>query len=191
MNYLRVITGKAKGHKLNTPKGLKTRPTADRVKESIFNILGHINDDSLVLDLFSGSGNIGIEFLSRGAKESYFIDKDTVSIKCIKQNLNNTKLLNQASVYKQNVNKAMNILGNRDIKFNYIFMDPPYNKNLVIPTLQKIHENQLLFDTGIIIIEHESTSSFPDCFFTYSKIDMRKYGDTAITFYKKTNNRNY
>lgn len=181
---VRVITGKVKGHRLKSPKGLNTRPTSDRVKESIFNIIGRISEDSSVLDLFSGSGNIGIEFLSRGAKECYFIDQDTDSIKAIKENLNSTRLTSQAYVYKNDVIDAISLLGRKGIKFNYIFMDPPYEKNLVLATLEKIQESELLSNTCLVVIEHESKSVLPDNFHRFIKCDYRKYGSTSVTFYK-------
>ncbi|WP_425448943.1 16S rRNA (guanine(966)-N(2))-methyltransferase RsmD [Dethiothermospora halolimnae] len=180
---MRVITGIAKGHRLKAPKGLKTRPTTDRVKESIFNILGSISPDALILDLFSGSGNVGIEFLSRGGKECYFIDSGLQSIKTINENLKNTRLNTKGQVYKNNVNRAIGALGNNNKRFDYIFMDPPYEKDLVIPTLEKIYKQEILKKSGIIIIEHETKKILPDSLYNLIKFDMRNYGGTSVTFY--------
>ncbi|MTI47712.1 16S rRNA (guanine(966)-N(2))-methyltransferase RsmD [Sporosalibacterium faouarense] len=181
---MRVITGKAKGKRLKAPKGLSTRPTTDRVKESLFNIIGLIPEDSLVLDLFSGSGNVGIEFLSRGALECYFIDNDFNSIKIIKENLENTKFISQANVFKNSVGSAIKVLGKKSKKFHYIFMDPPYEKNLVVPSLESICDEDLLVNDGIVIIEHESKTELPDKIKNITTFDTRRYGDTTITFYK-------
>lgn len=181
---MRVIAGKAKGHRLKAPKGLSTRPTTDRVKESLFNIIGFISEDSRVLDLFSGSGNIGIEFLSRGAKEGYFIENNYSSIKIIKENLKNTNFLPQSYVYKNDVNNSIKTLGKKGEKFDYIFMDPPYEKDLVIPVLENICKEKILNTNGIVIIEHESQITFPEEIDKVVRFDIRKYGSTSITFYK-------
>ncbi len=181
---MRVITGKAKGRKLKAPKGLDVRPTTDRVKESVFNIIRNIPEDSFVLDLYSGSGNVGIEFLSRGAKECYFIDLSGISIKTIKENLTHTKLSDQAYVYNNDVISAIRILGKKNKKFDFIFMDPPYGKNHVMPTLEEINEQEILNPSGMIIIEHEVQITFPDDLFNFSKIDARIYGSISVTFYR-------
>jgi len=181
---LRIITGKAKGHKIKAPKGLVTRPTTDRVKESIFNILGGIPEESIVLDLFSGSGNIGIEFLSRGAKACYFIDNNVSSIKVIKENLENTRFTEQALIYKTNVENAITVLGKKGTSFSYIFMDPPYEKNMVIPILESIFEKKLLKSDGIIIVEHEAKYILPDNINSFKKTDSRKYGATTVSFFR-------
>ncbi|MFA5525091.1 MAG: 16S rRNA (guanine(966)-N(2))-methyltransferase RsmD [Tissierellales bacterium] len=178
-----MITGKSKGNKLIAPKGLHTRPTSDNVKESIFNIIGDINDDALVLDLFAGSGNVGIEFLSRGASKCYFIDNDINSIKIIKENLVRTRLLNQAFVYKNTADKAINSLSSRRLVFDYIFLDPPYENNFLIPIIEKISFNDILNDKGLIIVEHKSKLNLPGCIKTFIKKDFRKYGGTTISFY--------
>ncbi len=182
---MRVITGSARGHALKAPKGENTRPTSDKVKESVFNIIGFIDDESIVLDLFSGSGSMGIEFLSRGAKTCYFIDADSNSIKIIKENLEKTKLVEKALVYKNDVERAIKVLGNKHIEFDYIFLDPPYNKECVTKTLENINNEKLLKKTGEIIIEHETKLELPDSCYDFKKTDYRKYGDTSVSFYSK------
>lgn len=183
---MRVISGSRKGHRLKSPKGLDTRPTQDRIKESLFNILGDIKEDSLVLDLFSGSGSVGIEFLSRGSKECYFIDNSLNSIKTIGYNLDATKFNEKSKVYKNDVFKAIQILGKKNMNFHYIFMDPPYRKNLILSVLESICENNLLKNEGIIIIEHESELILDTHIFALNKVDERIYGDKTITFMNKT-----
>lgn len=181
---MRVITGKAKGCRLIAPKGLHTRPTSDKVKESLFNILGNISEDSIVLDLYSGSGNVGIEFLSRGANSCYFIDNDINSIKSIKENLKRTKFTDQAFVYKNTVERALHTLSKKDTTFDFIFMDPPYRKEIIIPILEKICGGKLLNDYGLVIVEHESNLELPENILELNKVDSRQYGGTAISFYK-------
>lgn len=180
---MRVITGKSKGKKLIAPKGLHTRPTSDKVKESIFDILGYIKDNSQVLDLYAGSGGIGIEFLSRGANICYFIDNDLNSIRAIKENLERTRFTSQAQVYKNSAEKAVCILGSKGIIFDYIFLDPPYEKGILVPILEKIDQNKILSEEGILIVEHESKLVLPENINGLVKKDSRKYGGTAITFY--------
>ncbi len=182
---MRVITGSARGHVLKAPKGENTRPTSDKVKESLFNIIGYIDEDSVVLDLFSGSGGMGIEFLSRGANECHFIDSNESSIKIIKENLEKTKLIDKSLVYKNSVDRAIKTLASKKIKFDYIFLDPPYDKALVIKTLEEINSAKLLKDDGEIIIEHETRLELVDQYFELIKTDYRKYGDTSISFYRK------
>ena len=126
---MRVISGLKKGHKLKAPKGLEVRPTEDKIKESLFNILGNIDKDSLVLDLFGGSGSIGIEFLSRGARACYFVDISSNSISYIKDNLSHTGLNELANVIKSDSVKAIKQLSNRNLKFDYIYIDPPFRHN--------------------------------------------------------------
>ncbi len=181
---MRVITGKVKGRKLKAPKGLDVRPTTDRVKESIFNILRTIKENSIVLDLFAGTGNVGIEFLSRGAEECFFIDNDNISIKTIRDNLEHTGLTPQSNIYKNSVEGAIRILGKKDMKFDYIFMDPPYGKNLALPTLELICEEKIIKKDGLIIIEHEGQVSLPEECLYLKRIDFREYGGTTVTFYR-------
>lgn len=182
---MRVITGSARGHALKAPKGQNTRPTSDKVKGAIFNIIGYIDEEDVILDLFSGSGSIGIEFLSRGAKACHFVDEDVNSIKVIKDNLDKTRLSEKSLVYKNNVGKTIKILGSKNLKFDYIFLDPPYNKDYVMKTLVDISRENLLNNLGKVIIEHESKLELLDKYENLIKIDYRKYGDTSISFYKK------
>lgn len=180
---MRVITGKVKGRKLKAPKGLDVRPTTDRVKESIFNILRTIKEDSKVLDLFAGSGNVGIEFLSRGAKECFFIDNDNISIKTIRENLEHTRLTPQSNIYKNSVEGAIRLLSKKGFAFDYIFMDPPYGKNLALPALELICQEKIIKKDGLVIVEHERQISLPEKLLCLKRIDFREYGGTTVTFY--------
>ena len=182
---MRVISGSRKGFKLKAPKGLDTRPTQDRIKESLFNILGNIHKEALVLDLFSGSGAIGIEFLSRGAKKCYFIDDSQDSIRTINENLEKTNFQALSEVYKNNVCRAAKVLGENNIIFDYIFMDPPYNSEYEKKTLKLICENNLISESGTIIVEHGKKLVLEEMIFCIKRIDERNYGDTTITFYNK------
>ena len=178
-----VISGEKKGFNLKAPKGRDTRPTEDRIKESMFNILKIIDENSIVLDLFAGSGSIGIEFLSRGAKKAYFVDKSNISINTIKDNLNHTRLIDKSKIIRTDSFKAIKLFGKKNVKFNYIFIDPPYEENLIIKAIKNIDEENILLENGIIIAEHEKELDLPDTINGLKKIDIRNYGSKSLTFY--------
>lgn len=180
---MRVISGEKKGFKLKAPKGKDTRPTEDRIKESMFNILKNINDNSLVLDLFAGSGSIGIEFLSRGAKKAYFVDKSNFSIAAIKENLNHTGLLGKSKIIKNDSIKAIKLLARKDIKFHYIFVDPPYERDIIKKVIENIWRENILAKDGLIILEHEKKLELPNWIQGLEKVDERNYGSKSLTFY--------
>ena len=184
---LRVISGSAKGHKLRSIKGFGVRPTADRVKESLFNMISSYINASNVLDLFAGTGSLGIEALSRGASHADFVEEDNKAIDLIKQNLTHTKLIDRASIYAMDCNNYLNSKKATGKKYNIIFMDPPYNKNFIISIIENISKNNILASDGIIVIERNIKDSiaFDDKAFILYK--ERKYGDTAITILKKVN----
>lgn len=183
---MRVISGLKRGHKLKAPKGLEVRPTEDKIKESLFNILGYIDKDSLVLDLFGGSGSIGIEFLSRGARVCYFVDISSNSISYIKDNLSHTDLNEFAIVIKSDAIKAIKQLSSSDLKFDYIYLDPPFRHNeLLLKVISSLKDYPILKTDGLIIIEHESELILEDEMFVFKKIDERRYGAKTISFFKK------
>lgn len=183
---MRVISGLAKGHKLKIPKGNKVRPTEDRIKESLFNIIGNVKSDSLVLDAFGGSGSIGIEFLSRGAKKSYFVDNYYESISTIKENLKHTKLLEGAEIIKSDVFLAFKRFSKKGLKFNYIYIDPPFNqKGLVEKVVKSIDDENILAENGILIVEHEKELDLENLIYKFERVDSRNYGSKCIDFYKK------
>ena len=176
---MRVISGKFKGKRLFSPVDNKVRPTTDRIKETLFNIL--YSTDAVygqVLDLFSGSGALGIEALSRGAERVVFVDKDPVSIKLTYMNLNHV-LAENYEVYNTDFQVALRKLNGR--KFDIIFADPPYNAGLEAKILQGIRENDILSYGGIMVIEHskENELQIRDKSFI---IDKRICGNTALTF---------
>lgn len=150
---MRVISGSARGLKLKSPEGLSTRPTADRIKESLFNIIAPYLYDCSFLDLFSGSGAIGIEALSRGAKDATFVDYDKKSIDIINQNVSSAKMIEKSTIYNLNVLDALDTLNINNKSFDIIFLDPPYDKGLLLPALKKIENTNLLKKDGFIICE--------------------------------------
>ena len=177
---MRVISGTAKGTKLIAPVGLKTRPTGDRKKEDLFNILAQGIKNKVILDLYCGSGAIGIEALSRGAAKAYFVDSGDKAIESLKANLQKTKLSENAYIINKTVKKAMKLLIN--IRFDYIFMDPPYSGNEINTTIGLIPDK--LNECGIVIIECPSGYIIPDI----PQLDIyriKEYSNMKFVFMKR------
>ena len=154
---MRVIAGSAKRLQLKTIDGMDTRPTTDRIKETLFNMISPYIADSCFLDLFSGSGAIGIEALSRGAEKAVFVEQNRKAMECIRENLRYTRLEKGAVLYEMDVFSALKKL---DTPFDYIFMDPPYNMLLEKKVLEYLSESELLSDSGIIIVEASLETDF-------------------------------
>lgn len=180
---MRVISGKARGLKLDTPKNDDVRPTTDRVKESLFNIINSYIMDSRVLDLFAGTGSLGIECLSRGAKRCVFVDVSKESIGIIKSNIKKARVENESIVINSDFKDAIKRLQGAE-KFDVIFMDPPYYKDMFVAALESIDNADLLDEDGIIMIEHDSKDSFPETIGRLIQNKSKKYGNTTLTFYK-------
>ena len=156
---MRVISGSANRHRLVTPKGLKVRPTTDRIKETLFNILAPRIVDIRMLDLFAGSGAIGIEALSRGAASCVFVDNDRDSMHCIKENLESCRLADRAQTVFSDATRAVSGLKAQGRKFDIIFMDPPYGRELEKEVLYAMRDS-LLAEDGLIIVEAEADTDF-------------------------------
>ncbi len=179
---MRVISGSARGLKLNTPRNNDIRPTTDRVKESMFNIISPQVYDSLVLDLFSGSGALGIEAISRGAKEAYFCDKSKESISVLKSNLEKTRFEDKSHILNQDYLSAIKKLSLKGLSFDLIFVDPPYYEGMFENVLKSIQESGILKEDGIIVVEHDANIKMKDmgklCIYK-----EKKYGITMLTLY--------
>ena len=179
---MRVIAGTAKRIQLKTAPGMDTRPTTDRIKETLFNMIAPGLCDCVFLDMFAGSGGIGIEALSRGAAESVFIEKDPKAISCIKDNLKNTKLQEYAEVLSGNAIDTLLRLDGRK-QFDYIFMDPPYDRMLEKEVLECLKRTKLLKDDTVIIIEASKETDFS--YLTelgYSLIKRKEYKTNVHVF---------
>ena len=181
---MRVISGKARGTKLNTIESNSTRPTLDRVKESLFNILQNNIEGNIILDLFAGSGAIAIEFLSRGAKFAYICDKSYECCKIIKQNLEKTKLIDNSIILNKDYKKCLYELKNIDEKIDIVFLDPPYEANLAVDAIRIIKELNILNEQGSIIIETDKVQRELE---NLAKLDIeikscRKYGRVSLIF---------
>ena len=156
---MRIISGSARGTKLYSPKNDKIRPTADKIKESIFNILQPITPDAVVLDLFAGSGGIGLEFASRGAKKVYYVDNSRESIDLIKKNIAKCKFEEQSVVMNLDFEAALSVMKKNDLRFDYIFIDPPYASFKNMQLIDRIFDGKLMSDRGVIVLEVEKDES--------------------------------
>ena len=156
---MRVIAGKARHLKLDTIPGDATRPTTDRIKETLFNMIQHQLGDSTFLDLFSGSGAIGIEALSRGAESAVFVEKNPAAVRCIRKNLTFTKLESQAEIHTGDVFDELRRMDGK-YRFDYIFMDPPYNHEIERQVLKQLSESELLGEDALIIVEASLETDF-------------------------------
>ena len=181
---MRIISGSARGLKLKPPTNMDVRPTTDRVKESLFNIINFQLRDSNILDLFSGTGSLGIECLSRGAKKCIFVDNSRDSVEIIKHNLKISKFESVSEVLTSGAVAAVNKISTGREKFDIIFMDPPYLKDFVTPTLEKISESNILQEDGMIIIEHDYKDEITDRVGNIVKYREKKYGKIMISFFK-------
>jgi len=186
---MRVISGTARGCNLKAPEGMDTRPTTDRIKETLFNIIAPDLLECRFLDLFSGTGAIGIEALSRGAEKAVFVDYSSESRKIIDYNLTHTKLTEKAKVYTEKVSVIIEKLAKENQKFDIIFMDPPYKKGLAEETLNLIKEKNILFQEGYIIAEHETAGELiiPQGFEIFKE---KIYKKTTMTFIQRMEENN-
>ena len=180
---MKVISGIYKGRKIDGFDIDGTRPTMDRVKESLFAIIQNNIKNSIVLDLFSGSGNLGIEALSNGASYAYLVDKNYKACNIINNNIKNIGIDN-CEVINKDYSDALKYLNDKNIKFDLIFLDPPYKTDFIEKSINLIDKYNLLKDDGLIIAENDSIDRivYPD---NYSSIKDKKYGDKYIVILKK------
>ena len=179
---MRVITGKARGIQLKTPEGMQTRPTADRVKEALFSIIHFDVPGARVLDLFGGTGQLGIEALSRGAESAVFVDAREESCRLIRENLKRTKLEKDAKVIRSDY---LDYLNRCREQYNIILLDPPYAEVFLENALKRITEIDILQSDGIIVAERPLGKELPWEYQGYERSKDYKYGNTLLTIYRK------
>ncbi|NWF91506.1 MAG: 16S rRNA (guanine(966)-N(2))-methyltransferase RsmD [Syntrophaceae bacterium] len=179
---MRIISGTSRGRRLATPKSQGLRPTSDRVKESIFNILGEKVEGRVVLDLYAGTGNLGIEALSRGAKKAVFVERGRQAVRLIQRNLSQFGMETRSEILPKDVNRAIGILSQRGEIFDLILMDPPYEKGLILRTLIKLRSNRIYHPDSILVIEHDRREPLPDSVEGWNLFRQRAIGDTLISF---------
>lgn len=176
---MRIISGNRRGLKLKAPKGLDTRPTTDKVKESVFNILGQNFLDAKVLDIFCGSGANGIEFLSRGAKIAYFLDNSDDAVKIVRENLQKAKYSDFGVILHGNIGQLKEL----NESFDYIYIDPPFDrKDLYRKSMKIIKDFNLLKKEGLVVVEYATDTGILS-FEGFKEIKNRKYGSSSISIW--------
>ena len=179
---LRIIAGNFKGRKLRAVRGTKTRPTANRTREAIFNILAYQIPGCRVLDLFAGTGAFGIEALSRKADAAVFIESDKDAVAVLQSNIKSLGLEGQTRIIRWDLIKNLNCLNSLSHPLDLVFMDPPYLKNMIAPTLRNLHLSQSLVHGARIIVEHSRREPVLVGQLPFEITDQRKYGKTLVTF---------
>lgn len=178
---MRIIAGTAKGRNLSSPKGTKTRPTSDRIREAIFSIVGDLVVDARVLDLYSGTGSMGLEALSRGAEHVVFVETDPAALRCLKTNIERCRCQDRSDVVNRSVISYLEKIDSGD-DVDLVFADPPYRDDLGSLTLLAISKHAKSLKRCMIILEHASDQApepIPD---NLDKVDARKYGNVGVTF---------
>lgn len=182
---MRIIAGKLKGRRLNTPKDNKIRPTTDKVKEAIFSMLMPHLEEATVIDLFAGTGNLGLEAISRGARHCYFCDKARESLQLIKENIGYCQVENQSTIisgdYERNLERIHE-------KADIIFLDPPYKAGLLENCLHKIGELDLLTEEGVLLVERGFREILPEEIGVFTKIKEKRYGTILVSLFCKSEN---
>ncbi len=184
LNYMRVVAGEYGGRRLKAVPGMKTRPTTDKVKEAMFNIIGPYLEGGQVLDLFAGSGGLSIEAVSRGADHATLVDRQYQAIKTIHENLSVTKEEDKFTVLKGNAYKMLNKLAKQEQGFDYVFLDPPYKKQQILELMEQLKKLGLLNTDALIICETDQVADLPEELADFELIKKADYGITELTFYR-------
>ncbi|AEV95113.1 16S rRNA (guanine(966)-N(2))-methyltransferase RsmD [Pediococcus claussenii] len=182
---MRIVSGDFGGRRLTAVPGTKTRPTTDKVKEAVFNVIGPYFDGGLVLDLFAGSGGLGIEAVSRGADHAYLIDRQFAAIKTIKSNIAVTKQETKFSVLKSDSHKILDKFSRDGLSFDLVFLDPPYAQQKIENDILKMENLNLLGADAKIICETNLETVLSDKIGQFNVSNIKEYGITKITVYQK------
>jgi 16S rRNA (guanine966-N2)-methyltransferase len=180
---MRLTGGLDRGRKLRAPRGATTRPTSAKVREAIFNILGPPGETA-ILDIFAGTGALGIEALSRGTGNAYFVERDGRALQALHRNLKDLGLAARGRVVGTEAHAALRQLANEGLRFGWVFIDPPYAANLVTSVLEILAGGDLLASGGVIIVEHDKRNVPPEAVASVRMTDRRFYGDTGVSFYR-------
>ena len=179
---MRIISGSSKGRRLATRKSDAIRPTSDRVKESLFGILGDRVKERRVLDLFAGTGNLGIEALSRGARRAVFVEIGRQAVPVIRRNLAECGMWDRSEIVPKDVIRAIGVLKERSERFDLILVDPPYGKGMVQRTLLKLSSNPIYHDDSILVIQHDRREPLSSSAGNWNLIRQKRIGDTLLSF---------
>ena len=182
---MRIISGQAKGRKILAPKGLETRPITDMIKGALFNVWGSKVQQSHFLDLFAGSGSVGLEALSRGAQLVIFVDVSKAAVKTIRQNLVSCGFNENFEVYSKDVFLVLPVLNRRDLKFDYIYVDPPFtDTNVFAEIMQALDDGILLKPDGCMVIRSIKSIDLPLYSNSLRKTRADKYGESVLHYYR-------
>jgi 16S rRNA (guanine966-N2)-methyltransferase len=181
---VRVISGQAKGHPLKAVPGSNTRPTTDKVKEALFSIIGPYFNEERVLDLFAGTGGLGIEALSRGAASAVFIDQSPQSIEIIRSNLESTRLVDRSEVYRNDARRALKLLQRAGKPFDLIFLDPPYAVKDCDDLLKDMASRGLVENGAIAVVEHHPHVVYAEVIDGFQRTRYVTYGEIALSVYR-------
>lgn len=180
---MRVISGSARGRTLKAVPGMGTRPTTDKVKEALFSMIGPYFDGGTLLDLFAGTGGLGIEALSRGMDKAVFVDLEYKSIEVVRSNLKAAGFEDKAEVYKNDAERALKALAKREAAFDLVFLDPPYRLKNVDKLMETMDSLKLLKPEATIVVEYDSSFEYPDSFGPFKEVRKAKYGEAAVSIY--------
>ena len=183
---MRIIAGDFKGRKIEMPVGYDIRPTTEKVKEAMFSIIGSVIYDAVAVDLFSGTGNLGLEALSRGAEKCYFCDNNRSSIELIKRNIANCRAEEWSVLIPGDYEKCLMWISEKGEKVDIFIIDPPYKKGLYDRCFELIDELDLLAEGGLIIAEHKREDEFPDEMSGFTKLKDRHYGTITLSVYEES-----
>ncbi len=180
---MRIIAGYLKGRKLKSPIGNDVRPTTDKVREAVFDILyQYLSPDFVAFDVFAGSGSMGLEAISRGASKVFFSDNSRDSLKLVRENVEicqaGDKAVFLSGDFLRNIARVKE-------KVDIFFLDPPYANGYIMPAIEAIHEAGNISEDGIIVCEHNFRDAMPEKYLGFTRIKSRKYGSIGLTFYKK------
>ena len=181
---MRIIAGKARGHKLIPPATMETRPTLDRVKEAMFSTIQPYIPEAMVVDVFSGTGSLGLESASRGASEVYLFDKSSETFPLLKQNVENLKFQDFCFPINTDAYVGLKQLASKGKKFDIIFIDPPYCKEMIPEAMKIVKEYQLLKTDGIIVTKIDSIETIYEGYEDIKLIKSKRYGNTTVCYYK-------
>jgi 16S rRNA (guanine(966)-N(2))-methyltransferase RsmD len=183
---MRIVAGSAKGRALAGPKTTSKhiRPTADRVRETIFNVLGQWLEEQKVLDLYAGTGALGLESVSRGAPKAVLVDSDREALALCRANTDTLGFGARVEILAQPVERALEVLGRRGDKFQLIFADPPYAARVVETVLEGIARSKVLAPGGTVVVEHDKREAAPESHEGFERVDQRRFGDTLVSLFR-------
>lgn len=181
---MRVIAGKAKGKRLNAPRGMKTRPITDMIKEALFNVLGPGIYEAAFLDLFAGSGSVGIEALSRGARSVFFVDNDRAAVGVILENIKSCGFSEGFQIYTLDVFQALRVLARNAVQFDYIYVDPPFTQESIFGKIMiALGSATLLAPGGLLILRTQRRMIMLDRYENLSRTRITQYGESVLHYY--------